>query len=264
MARRRRRDDLTVSLFPFLSVLACVIGTLTLLLAAIAIGRLGGPSLDWIRMAEQLAALREVAAAGEAKLEMLEAQLRRREVRAEEAEAMGRRLAALGLSPEISLEELQALSELTSEAAELEREKRRLEQTRAKLVERASVDEKTLKSRREARDAAPIIIEPSGIGRQYTPFLIECTADYVEAYGSGGSRSYRMPIQEMGLESRLPRLLRRIGNIPGSIVIFLIRPDGVETCQEARRMADGHSVRVAELPLPGTGPLDLSRMSGGR
>ena len=34
--RRRRRGDLAVSLFPFLSVLACVIGTLTLLLAAIA------------------------------------------------------------------------------------------------------------------------------------------------------------------------------------------------------------------------------------
>ena len=38
MARRRKRSELAVSLFPFISVLSCVIGTLTLMIAAAAIG----------------------------------------------------------------------------------------------------------------------------------------------------------------------------------------------------------------------------------
>ena len=33
---RRRKKSITVSLFPFMSILACVIGTLTLMLTAMA------------------------------------------------------------------------------------------------------------------------------------------------------------------------------------------------------------------------------------
>ena len=39
MATRRARGELAVSLFPFLSILACVIGTLTLLFAALAVNQ---------------------------------------------------------------------------------------------------------------------------------------------------------------------------------------------------------------------------------
>lgn len=252
-----------VSLFPFLSVLACVIGTLTLLLAAIAVGRLGGPSLEGIRLAEQFEALREIVAAGQAKLEALEAQLRRSEEEAESADEIGRRMAALGLSPEISLEDLTALVDLAQESAELDARASRLDRTRARLKGRVSADEQTYSARRETRDAAPIIIEPSGVGRQWVPFLIECTADYIEYYDAGDNQSARIPTEEMALGRMLPRIMLFIRSVPGSIAIFLIRPNGVETCQRARQLADRHRVRSAELPLPGMGPLDLSRMSDG-
>ena len=40
MPRRRRRAQRSVSLFPFLSILACVIGTLTLMITALALGQM--------------------------------------------------------------------------------------------------------------------------------------------------------------------------------------------------------------------------------
>ncbi len=263
MARRRRRDDLAVQLFPFLSVLACVIGTLTLILAAIAVGRLGGSSVDWIRLAEQLRNLREVVAAGEARLESLQAQLREARTEAERAEDIGERLTALGLSPQISLEELTALVDLAKAAQDLDAQRAELLRTRSDLDERVARDERTFAERREIRDAASIIIEPSGVGREWRPFLMECGADYLEYYDTGDQQSRRIARVELHRGDKLPRLLRYIRNTPRSIVIFLIRPDGVDTCQRARALADAALVRSAELPLPGNGPLDLRRLSDG-
>ena len=49
MARRRRKKGVSVSLFPFLSILACVIGTLTLMITALALGQ-----MDTDEMASEL------------------------------------------------------------------------------------------------------------------------------------------------------------------------------------------------------------------
>jgi uncharacterized protein YhaN len=204
-----------------------------------------------------------VIAAGESRLEALEAQLRRSQEEADEQAEIGRRLAALGLSPVISLEELTELVDLARDSDAIERRVKELERARSRLVRRIDGESQALAARREARDSAPIIIEPSGLGRRWVPFLIECTPDYVEYYDARDAQSGRIPKSEMNQGSKLPRIFRFIRSVPGSLVIFLIRADGVETCQAARRLAESYRVRTAELPLPGDGPIDLSRMSDG-
>jgi len=47
-------------------------------------------------------------------------------------------------------------------------------------------------------------------------------------------------------------------------VIFLIRPDGVESFFEAENVANQFKVRNAKLPLPGDGDLDFSLMQQAR
>ncbi len=264
MARRRRgQSHLAVSLFPFLSVLACVIGTLTLLLAAIAIGRLGGPSLELIAMVEEMELYKEVIRSGEARLERLEAQLREQADKAAETEEIGIRLTALGLAPEVSFEELMGLINEVEVAVELQDEVKRLRTLRAGLAAAIEQGEKAYANKKKVREAAPIIIEPSGVGRNWQPFLVECGADYVEYYDAADGQSRRIPAEDIQQGHMLPRVFRYIRAIPGSLVIFLIRPVGVETCQKAREMAQRYKVRLAELPLPGSGPLDLSRMARG-
>ena len=264
MARRRRRHaNLGVSLFPFLSVLACVIGTLTLLLAAIAIGRLGGPSLAWVAMAEEVARLESLIQAGQAELVFLQAQIQERKEQSQRAAEVGQRLTALGLAPEVSFEELSGLVNRLREAVEVEADLQRLLTLREGLAEKIAQGEKAYSSKKRDRDAAPIIIEPSGIGREWQPFLVECGQDYVEYYDAGDGQSRRIPVEDIKQGHLLPRVFQYIRAIPRSLIVFLIRPDGIETCKEARRIAERYRVRRAELPLPGTGPLDLSRMSRG-
>jgi len=261
--RRRRRDAVAVSLFPFLSVLACVIGTLTLLLAVTAVQRIGGPSLASVRLAEQLAALEARIRGGEARLEMLDAQLRESEQRARDEKQMGRRLAALGLSLDVPLEELRALSELARRSVELEERERALERKRQTLTERTVATEAELADRRAAQARMPIIIDPTGLGRDWRPYLVECTSDYIELHRTSGDFSVRIPRAEIQTSEDYGRYLRRVRAIRDAIVIFMIRPDGVATYETASREADQYQVRHAKLPLPGEGQLDFSRLAGG-
>ena len=264
MARRRaRRDDYAVSLFPFLSVLACVIGTLTLLLAALALQRLGGPSLARVLLGEQLEAVKAEIASGEAKLRELEAQLRADDEYAPAEDELGRRLSALGLSLDISLEELTGLTDRLRESERLEQKREQLEGERKKWVARVAAREEELERRREARVQVPIIIDPAGLGREWRPFLFECRADWIELHRSDGELSFRIPREEIERSEDFRRALRRVRNIHDAIVIFLIRPDGVSTCNIAWAVADAARVRKANLPLPGEGELDLSRMQRG-
>jgi hypothetical protein len=261
MGRRRRRDDLQVSLFPFLSVLACVIGTLTLLLAALAIGRLGGQSLEQVRLAEQYHAARDAVAAGLERLRELEAQLRRSEQLAKDEEALGMRLAGLGLSLDISLEDLTGVIDLRRREAEQKDKKRLLEREKQRIATKVEERESELEKRDALQMRAPIVIDPSGLGREQRPYMIECRKDFIELHNTRGEWSLRVPAEEIAISNDLRKYMRRVRAIHNAIVIFLIRPDGVLTYNDAAAIANRHKVRNAKLPLPGEGDLDFTRLN---
>lgn len=258
MARRRRRDDLTVSLFPFLSVLACVIGALTLLLAALSIGQMGSGSLAAVRLVEHYEALRARIEAGRTELAEIEAKIAQRHALEQGAETLRLRLAGLGLSPDISLEELRELASSASEAATLARRRAELTGQIAETGRNLADDRAQLEVRRAARDAAPIRIAPSGLGRDLRPYFVECAAEYVELHTAQSDFTYRLPREEIALRDDFKRFLRQVKSIHNGIVVFLVRPDGVASFKEASDVADRLGVRSARLPLPGRGRLDLS------
>jgi hypothetical protein len=71
----------------------------------------------------------------------------------------------------------------------------------------------------------------------------------------------RIPREEIALDDDYGRYLRRVRVIRDAIVIFLIRPDGVDTYAIASQVAENHQVRHAKLPLPGEGELDFGRFA---
>jgi hypothetical protein len=257
---RHRRDDLAVSLFPFLSVLACVIGTLTLLLAAIAVGSVGGRSLEQVRLAERFRAIQAFLAGGAAELERIEAQIHRQEVLAETRAELGRRLFGQGLSLDISLEDLEAIADLRRRALELEDERRGLEEDAKGLTTKLKTSEEQVESREDLQRDVPIIIDPTGLGRDLRPYLVECRAEFLQIHSTKGDWSFPIPKHEILNSEALKKFLRRVKVIHNGIVIFLIRPDGVLSYNEAEVVADSLRVRHAKLPLPGAGKLDFSRL----
>ena len=105
---------------------------------------------------------------------------------------------------------------------------------------------------------APILIDPSGIGPDYRPYLVECTGDYLEIHQTKGDFSFRIPSNEVLRNPEYRKFLRRVRAISRGLVIFLIRPDGVSTFADAEQVAYQFRVRNAKLPLPGEGALDFS------
>ncbi len=255
--KRRKRDELIPSLFPFLSVLACVIGTLTLLLAALTLERMSGQSLEQAWLVDRYEALQESLATARVELARQHEQIREIERQERDGEVLGRRLAGLGLSPDISLEELAGIVRLSGQARALAEQRGQLEAQKRELAAAMGEREVELDSRRALQRRAPIVIEPSGLGREQQPYIVECTADYLELHRISDDWSFRIPKNEILGEGDFRVFLRRVRAIRNGIVIFLIRPEAVATYRFAAEAADRQNVRHAKLPLPGSGELDL-------
>ncbi|MDG2335706.1 MAG: hypothetical protein P8Q97_15925 [Myxococcota bacterium] len=258
--RRRHRKDTEVTLFPFLSVLACVIGTLILLLSAVAVGGIGERSLESVRLSERFEAAEMYLAGGRAILKEYEAQLRLAEIQAKENEELGQELAGLGLSPDISLDDLEARVNALEELESLAERSGKLTRQARDLEARAEKRDGELEERESERLESPILITPSGKGPDYKPFLVECTAEYLELHRTKGDFSFRIPASEIRRSPEFKKFLRRVRAISRGMVIFLIRPDGVANYIEAEEVAEQFNVRNAKLPLPGTGGLDFSQL----
>jgi hypothetical protein len=54
MARRRNAEDEGVSLFPFLSIIACVIGVLTLLISTMSLAQMGTEDVASLEQYEKI------------------------------------------------------------------------------------------------------------------------------------------------------------------------------------------------------------------
>jgi len=258
---RRRREGLEVSLFPFLSVLACVIGALTLILASMAVSHVGGRALEGVRLGDRIDRAQAALVEARHELAALEERLDTVEARDAEHEQLEERLEGAGLAAEITLEELERLVDerrKASEAAELRARRDRL-QAKLRTLEkqtqglRADVDVRAAKRR-----DLTMRIAPAGVGPAYRPYFAECTAGYVEVHTTRSDFTYRIPTEDLARGLDYQRFLRRIRILRDTRLVFLIRPDGVRTFEEAARAAERENVEFAKLPLPGDGELDFS------
>ncbi len=249
-----------VSLFPFMSVLACTIGALMMLLVAMSLSALGASD----------ASIRAYATTKE----LVETDLQAIEVereRLDQAEALWSQvdeaLAARGLSAGISSSSIEREFELerrreafVERLDELANEKNRLEDERDSVETTISV----LESRRET---LPILIDSTGLSRHFEPFFVECDAGGATAYRATDDFRYFVPREELTTSGDFGRYLQRVRVSPGALLVLLVRPDGLGTMARATRVANAAGVpRVASLPLPGTGELDwslLRRAEGG-
>jgi hypothetical protein len=246
-----RRHDPDSSLFPFLSVLACVIGTLTLLIAALAIGQVAESLLDTGMDEEQLDQLQ----AERAELRRVEASLADSERTHEELVAARAELRALGVKPDQSEAERRravrarrTAARLASRVAALERKQRELSGSIQGIETRLVKDLPDGENR-------PIRILPHGSARPLRPFFVECRKDGVRVWDDEFQDSVYLARGDIDDNSRFSAFLQRIRSVRDGTVVFLIRPDGVETYGWARERTGRLYVRHAKLPLPGQGEL---------
>ena len=250
MSRRRDSDS---SLFPFLSVLACVIGTLTLLIAALAIGQVAESLLDADIDPDQLARLE----AERAELRAAEASLEETENLGEELVAAQAALRALGVAPDQGEPDLRRAVEARRTAAQLARQIARLEAERDEIGGSILGAEARLVRDRPDDENRPIRILPHGSSRPLRPFFVECRPEGVRVWRDDLQDSYYLARGDLDDVARFSAFLQQVRTVRDGTVVYLIRPDGVDTYMWAVGRSDRLYVRHAKLPLPSQGSLEF-------
>jgi len=263
MAKRAQDGGDDVSLFPFLSVLACVIGTLTMIIAAVAVQALDNDTVDQAIKYEEKKA--ELAQADE-DLAKLSAELKKKEtqIRKEQSaeqkklEDAKKRLAELLAKLEETQTKLDQISldgpkvDLAGEAETIKEMEEELKSRREKIAQM----EKEVADRKLPPKESEVSILPGGSGVGFDPSFVECDEGRIVIHDGGKTTPVRT--NEMNTNPEFIKLLEEVKANPKGQVVFLIRDDGLSTYRSARGLVSAKGVKNGKLPVVGDGRIDLS------
>lgn len=265
MAGRRRAEADDISLFPFLSILASIIGVLTLLISTMALTQMDSEDFasleqfekvqrDLKAMLEEIErlkkemdedALRRVSEMDKTVRDLIVARKRLEELlkKIEELQKVGAKPMEVVEVPEVDAElHKQAITEMQ---AELKGVKEQLAQL-----------EKDLKERKKPAEESVVSVLPGGSGVGFEPVFVECTSKSVVLHTTEDPEHIAIG----GLEGSeaFAKLLAHVRASPKRTLVFLIRDNGLGTYRKARDLALWAEARNGKLPVLGQGRLDLA------
>lgn len=268
MSRRRRRNEHIVSLFPFLSILACVIGVLTLMITAMALGQLDPGQ---VRAAERLVYIQQRMdhrfTAAKEKSDQDREEIERIKRLIDEAESIRKQLE----SARAELDKLEAerqkqllaatpndknSAQMLADANRLRLRVADLEPELNQLLEQIRMLKEELEQRKQKPEEATVTIRPSGSGTDLIPSFVECTASGILLHTYEPSVHVRRG--DLAKSEPFLKLLDEVAGSDDRTVIFLLREDGLGTYYVARGIARSRFARNGKLPVVGHGRLDLS------
>jgi len=267
MRRQRRSAHLVVSLFPFLSILACVIGVLTLMITAMALGQLEPTEVLAVerqvrnqqKMDRRYLALKEELERDREEVERLRRLLeeaRSIQKQLENARAELEKLQAERHQQLLMADDSKSSAQLLSDANRLRLRVSDLEPELTQLLEQIEQLKAELAKRQQKPDEATVTIRPGGSGTELIPSFIECAASGVVLYNKENPVHVRRG--DLAKSDSFLKLLDTVANDPDRTVIFLLREDGLGTYYVARGIARSRFARNGKLPVVGQGRIDLS------
>lgn len=259
MARRRKSSKKEVSLFPFLDILGCLIGSLILIITTVVLEQMdtqpvaeAGRIDDLRQQASRAQSRRATAEKRLAELEKQEeatdARLSQARRRAEDAEraafAARQRLAA---AERLVVEKPPAIKPV--DTAPLAARKKKLDAEIATI--QAEIAE-----RRKRPEQAIVVLPPGSGGGPKRGFFVETANGRVVVHDP--KKPWEVAADKAAGDARFKELLARAAKDKDAIVTFLVRPDGIATYQAVQRVASAAGARTGRVPLPGGGAVDLS------
>jgi len=293
---RRRKQSTSISLFPFLSILACIIGTLTLMITGLAISQMGSdegfkqvdkyesslkklPDLSAMVQQLQAAVAKAQENAGSQQQAMIDLQ-KQLTKQLEDLIAQKNTLLTQAAPEKMTDAELQAqLTELqTEQAKKLAALDKKRKDAIAALDKQIKELEDLLEKIKELEaqlakaptvDPAQVKVLPSGSGVNLKPTFVECAATSIVLFDQG--KETRVPRGQIRTNPAYKALIKRISDAnvdevknkkPKSTIIFLVRDDAISTYNLARDVARTGGAQNGKLPVVGQGKLDLSACKG--
>ncbi len=263
MGSRRRDEGDTVSLFPFLSVLACVIGVLAMLVVALALSQVTKDDPKDVqeqkKAEERLMRFREVQAKIKVDLKELE-ELRKRVAELEKLhKAKLAQLDALKKKNADRAKQLEMEMELLHLVTNIEFMKKRiagLDEDIKKLKEENKSLLAELNRRKNPKAMATVTVRPGGTGVGSKPKFVECAASSIVIHTNDPPT--RVRIADLRVSADFTNLLAAVSVNTNLTLVFLVREDGASAYYNASRIATEASVKNGKLPIMGQGNIDLS------
>ena len=284
MARRQKKKQ-EISLFPFLDILACVIGNLILIITAVVL-----ESVDTDKIATQFAneatkqktedilkiyaelekmleKLKQEKSSSDARIQLARQQILKAEQDQRDARERLKDLPEVVIS---DAEEKAALSKQKEDLQEITAEIKKLE---SKIANKKKQPPKTIS----------ILYENRGRGGVRRPFFVEVRKneivlipnelDYKNLFET--NKAIKIPTAKIGSDKKFQKLLEYVLTHAGTtgplrrrrdtIVTFLIRPEGVNSYQAVKKVVDqyekNNEKRLVVGVLPNGAPL-LDALSG--
>lgn len=269
MSRRTSNAGGGVSLFPFLSILASLIGILTLMISLTVFVK----SLETAGRDQQ-----ELARAKENQSLLAQQKKLRQEIDAIKTEAAKHNAAAVTLN-EIEQRHIVLRRQLDQKSAALKQAEQTdkalqklietiLENIAALKKERPSLDKKLadLKAELARRKVKPdnkpppIQVRPGGSGSANIALVsfVECDSTGIVLHRRGGPKT-NVSLAAIGTDQAYNQFLDEAKRKPGAMVLFLLRDSGNNAYLRAAGWAESqYNLRTGKLPLPGKGEVDLS------
>jgi hypothetical protein len=263
MPYRRKSSDDDVSLFPFLSIIACLIGVLTMMIATLALAQTDTQDVALVEIYErtnrqldlldqeiltlrrQLEATNSSALTATEQQQQLDITLRELEQLLAAIEEIDQQLAeqqrAPVVIPEIDPELRETLAQMQSQQQSLEQQIAALQ---ASLAERQVAGE------------AQVTVLPQGSGLNFVPAFVECADGAVVMHHLPTPKTIRAG--EIVSDPDFLALLESVANGVSESIVFLVRSDGLNVYQACKQICDQRQIRHGKLPVVGKGRIDLS------
>lgn len=271
MAQRRASSGDEVSLFPFLSILACLIGALVLIIVVLVVAQAGkaeGRTPDEIRMAQDYQRMqKELEERKKLDVVLKEKLAELEELQKKIDETTQRYLKLRTLidsSKEVQAQNLAISQQLQKELDDLLTEIAGMKRQQVLTQEEIKVLLAELKKRQisQEKKVPPVVVQPSGSGMDENTkvYFVECSSGSLKVMGAWGE-DYRLASDAGAVvgDVNYNYFLTEVAKNKNALILFLIRDDGQGAYNTgAGRAASDYKIRVGKLPIPGRGQLDLA------
>ncbi|HBJ87214.1 MAG TPA: hypothetical protein DDZ88_25835 [Verrucomicrobiales bacterium] len=271
MAKRRESEGGEVSLFPFLSILACLIGALVFMIVVLVMAQMNKAkgrdpeeirrSQDYIKLRKEIEERKELDVILKEKLAALE-ELQKQVNEKQQQFIKLRKL--LNTSKDIQEANLKISQQMQKELDDLltEIEGLKFQQAESKKAIAELMAEIKKRHVPEDKKIPPVVVQPSGSGmaEDTKVYFVEAGGGALKVLGAWGEE-YRLSAtpEVVVADAKFNYFLAEIAKNPKSLILFLVRDDGAGAFNNgAGRAESDYNIRVGKLPIPGRGVLDLA------
>ena len=265
MAKLKATTGPSISLFPFLSILACLAGTVVMMIVALSMiqaTQVGGRAAARNPAPGEFLELQDKLKAQNAKRESLTALIQKNESLQKELLEVSQRVIKLqmmldgkGDSQNINRERQKELELLLIQLEELQKQKPAV----AKQIE-ALKQELAARKLKADSFAPPVIVQPggSGVARGKHLMIVEATGDAIIVHKSKTDK-LRIAANTIGADKDYDGYLEKGAADKDTLVLFLLREDGWGSYLRGAGWAESQfKLATSKVPIPGKGPVDLT------